>query len=54
MHHLDDRLDIWEESILNLLSQLEAGNEQNLVVASIIIEQLATINEMKYPRGECS
>lgn len=54
MHHLDDRLDIWEESILNLLSQLEAGNESQLVVASLILEQLATIHEMKYPQGHCS
>jgi len=53
MHHLDERLEIWEESLLHLLSQLDVNSQDQLIVGSVIIEQVATIHEMKSPKGEC-
>ena len=54
MHHLDERLEVWEESLLHLLSQLDINVQDQLVLGSIILEQVETISLMKYPKGECS
>lgn len=54
MHHLEERLEVWEESLLHLLSQLDVSNQDQLILGSIILEQLESIHHMKYAGGQCS